>query len=234
MLQGVHRLVVQRGFEERRNVPQPQRQCMQRPGRKRIGEQAPHGGPPAHLHRMADAPPPRVRKGPGPRGERARQHHQWRTDQHQDFVLHHVRGKKLRAQRIQRRHERDDQRQPAAGKAGRLRPRDPAPGAGVTPQAQHAAHVKQQGEGERRQHPGLEAEVPQHVVRAAGVGCMRPGGRRRHQEKQGDSTHAAIHMPTTTIAEMAPTAAATMARKCRVVASSPSSWSAPKRTGTKL
>ena len=59
---------------------------------------------------------------------------QWRGDDHQQLVLHHVRGQPLLAPLVERRRQRDDQRQPSRCERQRLERPDAAPVPGVPPQ----------------------------------------------------------------------------------------------------
>jgi hypothetical protein len=100
-------------------------------------------------------------------------------------VLQHVRGKQARAERIQRRHEREHQSQPAACERSGVHAADAAADARIAPQAQHAQRIPERRQCQEHQHPWLERPLPQHR-RGRGhsrINPMREHGRRGSRER---------------------------------------------------
>src|SRR5437870_160025 len=87
------------------------------------------------------------------------ENHQWRSDDHQDFVLRHVRRKKNCTQAVERRKQRGDEREPACEKGDGL----PSPLARRrTPEANR---VENRCEREKRDRDRLEGPRQSHACR---------------------------------------------------------------------
>jgi hypothetical protein len=111
------------------------------------------------------------------------QHEQRSGEEHEDFVLRHVGRKERRAQAVERRNQRNNQRQPAPGESERFTAaqtsaRHPPRAAQVKP-----CRKRKAGQRERFQTPGR----PQ-VMRLRRTAFVWEGGRglRRDDDKCGD------------------------------------------------
>ena len=99
-------------IEQRRRMPEPQRQPMQRRGRERTAQPQPGLGerPPRHGREVPPAPAPWKR--PGERHPRLAEEKQHRCGGHQQTMLRHVRRQQGAAEPIERRDERNDEQRP--------------------------------------------------------------------------------------------------------------------------
>ena len=99
----------------RRTAPgraRPTARARAAPRRRAAGEREPRGAS-AGDGRTARRARRCAGQRPGPCRERPAEHEQRRGDDHQQLVLHHVRREQMRAERVERRHQRGDQQQPA-------------------------------------------------------------------------------------------------------------------------
>jgi hypothetical protein len=103
---------------------------------------------------LARLPPER----PHPRQDRMAERQQRRRDEQQQRVLRHVDGEQDPRQPCDRRHERDDQRQPARDEGERRPFRDAVAGAGAAPQADESRRVENGAD--RQRHDHQRREVP--------------------------------------------------------------------------
>ena len=90
--------------------------------------------------------PLRGREAPDPDAERTTQHEQGCRDDHQQFVLDHVRGEQVVAERVERRDERHCKREPAQAEPQHLARRKAPPGSRATAQAPQPHQISATGQ----------------------------------------------------------------------------------------
>ena len=148
------------------------------------------------MEEAAERASPRQRQCPRPGAERAADHEQWRGDDHECLVLHHVRREQARGERVEGADERRRGDEPR-GREGERAPRvDAAAGARVPPQTRDAEHVERAAEHEACDCPRLEwppidrQGLGRRVERVREDGPARAGDCR---EQRG--AHDAAHRP---------------------------------------
>ena len=113
MLQAMHCDIDDGGIEQQRRMPGPYRdtveQCRVSARAQPLPGSSYRRAPQKAAHRYPDAP----RHGPKERTDRSGHHQQRSRDGHQDFVLNHVKGKKMFTQPMQGRHQRQCERKPS-------------------------------------------------------------------------------------------------------------------------
>jgi hypothetical protein len=93
VLRCVQPRLAQRRVEERRRMPREQHSDLHQARPRGAGQRAPRHAPRPRPKRRGGTRTPCARQRPGPRRERMAGDQQRRDDEHQDFVLDHVRGK---------------------------------------------------------------------------------------------------------------------------------------------
>ncbi len=182
VLEGVGEFAVEGGLEERGDVPEPEREEVDGPRDEGTRELRPK---PAG----AESAVPEKEFADGAAGERPEEdeagpaeYKERRGGDHEELVLRHVRGEKFGAPRVQRRHERDDEAEPAGeeSEGGRA---EFAGVAGGAAQTVKAAGIEEGGEREREDDAGFEGPGAEGN-RDGGRGVGERGEREEKKEKR--------------------------------------------------
>ena len=145
------------------------------------------------MEELADRVPRLERKRPRPRAERAADHEERRGDDHQHFVLHHVRREQVAAQRVERADERARGGKPCRRERESAARLHAAAGPGAPPQPSDSYRVRHRAEQQARHDPWLE-RPPQRRRGGVDVDGMRVCDVRR-SGKRADADVSQLRRP---------------------------------------